>query len=976
MSYLKPFRGIQLNKTHPLARGLVGCWLMNENGGDKVFDLSGDGYTGIITTPTWIPGGLDIGNVHNKSIILPNISARCTNAITMVTSLRTGDVAYSDRICTNYDGTDYDLILGITTALGNGFRFVVYTTTAVTEDDNEGGALADNTNYVLAGVYNGVNVTIYKNGKKAGGTPPTQTGNLVGRNQAYYIGTDGSGSPAVWNGYIYWQMVWNRAVSAAEIAWLYREPFAIFNVSQRQLLAVIGAISLAGTAQAVATPAGSLSVKIPLAGTAQAVATPAGSLSVRTTLAGIAQAVATPAGSLSVKIPLAGTAQAVATPAGMITISGETTLAGIAQAVATPVGSLSVKIPLAGNIAATTTISGNLTISEGLISNLFGSIQINTTIEGDISRILSLYGEISVSASIYGEIAGATVSLRGISTGLVYTQGMLGALKGLLILLWIPTAEEGTSNILDWVWPYPEPSEYLAPIPFMISTTPGFSLFETDVDSMMPICFRNDFYYRIHITPNPINLGAIMGDMSIYVTVWNSYFVDEILEDIIKTGDTMIVVDPVLPFTFLPLWWEEIEFQIPGDGPPSFSAEVDFDFGIIDALPVEISGNRVALLYWRLQTNIKETLSSKTNILQASDGTEQRIKIRLIPRQMFQLKLILEDYKNATIYDALLHKWQKRAWAIPIWQEYVNHSSTINSADLVVYVNTTNADFRDDSFALIWKSNTEYIIVEIETKTDSQLNLKTKVGATIVGDKLIMPLRIANMISRSQKKLHNTGVSEITANFLVVDNINIEGYIAGTTYDGFEVITTPSFIDPTILESSEADILVSDFDTGLVEVLNYSEFNQLNQSHIWYNDNRADCWKFRKFLHSKHGCQVPFLVPTFRRDLKLTDNVNPSDNMIYVENVGLAINMGLNSLRTYIGFIVGDSLYIRKITNIIRINSTKEQINIDAVLGFSIDVGEDKICFVDKVRFFSDDISIDWIRTNKNECRTSLLRIK
>lgn len=37
---LKPFRGSLLNKTHPLAKGLVGCWLMNEGSGNKVFDLT------------------------------------------------------------------------------------------------------------------------------------------------------------------------------------------------------------------------------------------------------------------------------------------------------------------------------------------------------------------------------------------------------------------------------------------------------------------------------------------------------------------------------------------------------------------------------------------------------------------------------------------------------------------------------------------------------------------------------------------------------------------------------------------------------------------------------------------------------------------------------------------------------------------------------------------------------------------------
>jgi hypothetical protein len=57
MPILKPIRGLQLNKSHPLARGLVGCWLLNEGTGHKVFDLSGNSNTATTlanSAPPWI----------------------------------------------------------------------------------------------------------------------------------------------------------------------------------------------------------------------------------------------------------------------------------------------------------------------------------------------------------------------------------------------------------------------------------------------------------------------------------------------------------------------------------------------------------------------------------------------------------------------------------------------------------------------------------------------------------------------------------------------------------------------------------------------------------------------------------------------------------------------------------------------------------------------------------------------------------
>ena len=65
----KPPLGVQINRAHPLARGLIGCWLFNEGGGDKVYDLSGYCNHGTLngfafpatTTSGWNPGRDGIG---------------------------------------------------------------------------------------------------------------------------------------------------------------------------------------------------------------------------------------------------------------------------------------------------------------------------------------------------------------------------------------------------------------------------------------------------------------------------------------------------------------------------------------------------------------------------------------------------------------------------------------------------------------------------------------------------------------------------------------------------------------------------------------------------------------------------------------------------------------------------------------------------------------------------------------------------
>jgi len=400
--------------------------------------------------------------------------------------------------------------------------------------------------------------------------------------------------------------------------------------------------------------------------------------------------------------------------------------------------------------------------------------------------------------------------------------------------------------------------------------------------------------------------------------------------------------------------------------------------GYLDLIP----DFEAATLFWRPQDNIIETLEWKTEILKAKDGTEQRIKVRQSPRQYFKLRLYLESDKINTWYDSMIHTWQKQAWLIPIWTEYVKHTTDIDHHDTVIVVDTTNADFRNDSKAIIWKSSTEYEVIVIDTKTDSQLNLGYSVLNSFTGDKYIIPVRTAYIISSSNKEKYNSEISFVDLIFAIYDNdISIDEYVPDMQYDGYVVLNIPAFMDRTFTENSNADIIITDFETGIFKVESYSNFNFLTQTHNFLNDTKKECWDFRKFLYSLNGRQKTILIPTFRDDVIQTDNILVLDTSVKIENIDLAENMAFNSLRIYIGFYFPNgTLIIRKITGIsgpTESEPTKEQIDFDANLGLSFIVEPEdcKICFVDKCRLASDSVEIQWPYTHRNECRTNFVRI-
>lgn len=57
----KPYRGLIIDKTHQLSKGLVGYWLLNENSGNSFKDYSGYQNDGtFINNPSWIPTGINL----------------------------------------------------------------------------------------------------------------------------------------------------------------------------------------------------------------------------------------------------------------------------------------------------------------------------------------------------------------------------------------------------------------------------------------------------------------------------------------------------------------------------------------------------------------------------------------------------------------------------------------------------------------------------------------------------------------------------------------------------------------------------------------------------------------------------------------------------------------------------------------------------------------------------------------------------
>lgn len=243
----KPSLGTPINRKHPLARGLVGCWIFNEKAGDTAFDLSGNGNDGTLTNMAvadaasgWgtiksgegikFDGINDLINLHSKA------SLDDINPISICTELYANSYADDNRIYTKDATGAAGKTLCIREAPDNILEYrSAYSVTR--------GQWSSPTNSILTGNLYRTCVThdnssiandavIYINGLSVTvNETSVPNGTIVSEAAIDGIIGNRPDTARSWDGMIGYLFIYNRILSPFEVAWINRDPYAMFQPS-------------------------------------------------------------------------------------------------------------------------------------------------------------------------------------------------------------------------------------------------------------------------------------------------------------------------------------------------------------------------------------------------------------------------------------------------------------------------------------------------------------------------------------------------------------------------------------------------------------------------------------------------------------------------------------------------------------------------------------------------------------------------
>ena len=229
----KPPLGSQINWGHPLSKGLVGCWLMNEGRGNKINEIV-KGKPATNVGGTWIAGlnyqQLKFGTLSGKYVNCGNVGEFSGNQTIFIMFNWDGSSNGTHRLINRpiSDSTGSDSSYSVVLYSGTTLKFDVETSSIGTY---KSASTAISAGYHKLFCINNMQgtVDIILNNKRTVGDSWSGGSRRTDNTFNTYFSRWNSTYEQNWVNSISYVCMWNRILSPSEIRQLYAEPYCFIN---------------------------------------------------------------------------------------------------------------------------------------------------------------------------------------------------------------------------------------------------------------------------------------------------------------------------------------------------------------------------------------------------------------------------------------------------------------------------------------------------------------------------------------------------------------------------------------------------------------------------------------------------------------------------------------------------------------------------------------------------------------------------
>lgn len=482
--------------------------------------------------------------------------------------------------------------------------------------------------------------------------------------------------------------------------------------------------------------------------------------------------------------------------------------------------------------------------------------------------------------------------------------------------------------------------------------------------------FGNDWYFRIHILPNALDLGNLVSTQSRTVSLWNAFLAPVAYNALETSGlDGITLVPPAgvtPPTTLAELQFITYGLTIDLSGPPTVNASLTFTIGT-DEYVVPITGRRVVLMPFgpNWSSGVEETLTFQTAVSRSWDGTEQRRSLRRTPRRRMGYTAVLSRSEVQRL-DNLLYGWQGRLYAVPLWAEPTSLQSSVSLGGDTLTIETANKTFAAGGLLALYLNSGVSEVREILSVTGSTVVLRSPVTRFWDAGTRVYPAMVAALATDVTARRLTESVVETSLSFDAEPSSNKYPFTAGpnpASYQGEELYLHYANWAGGIETTWTTDRLNVDQNSGQFRLVSRSGYSTPTKSHNWTLNGHAQIADFREWLQRREGRAKPFYAPTGYVDFTLAAPAGLNDNAIDVLANDYDLFSPAASLRRDIAIQLKNGTTItRRITAANPNPDTSVKLQLDAIVGVPFTQADVKrISLLQFYRLASDEISFRWL---------------
>lgn len=484
-----------------------------------------------------------------------------------------------------------------------------------------------------------------------------------------------------------------------------------------------------------------------------------------------------------------------------------------------------------------------------------------------------------------------------------------------------------------------------------------------------------DWFDRIHVVPRFVELGNILSPVTVDFDVYSSYLVgNHSWTNLINNLGAGISFTglPTIPATLPPQGGYSFTMTVSPNGPAQINDTLDFVFDVYTT-EVPVTGSRIVVFPFRPQAPLLERLQFRTNVMEAVDGSEQRVALRRAPRQQFDLTFVVRDGSQRQRIDNLMFDWQGRVFGLPMWHEQTELTSAATIGQTSINVGTTSfADYRVGGLAIVITDDVTYDAVEITSIGASALNFASPLVNNHAKGAKVYPLRTAIAEGRMQIRRYVADGAELGVRFTVIDNdVSLGSTAAFATLNSKVLLDDNNFVDSTLDETLERRLTTIDNETGIPVQRTAWDHSKKSGGKVFFSRTFQRTWEVRQLLHALKGRQASFYMPNRSKDITAAIAPSNGSSTLTIENTGYAKYVQSRAPRNLIRVnLTNGTQIVRTVVSASELSPTQEQLTLNTTWSADIPLNTiDRIEIIELVRVDSDEV--EFLHYNSTEAEIS-----